>query len=83
MKMMTTRFLRLRATSGPKVTNRQNSVKKVSGGKGGNDTPALDKFGYDMTKAAAEDKLDPVVGREIEIERLAQILSRRKKTIPC
>ena len=36
-----------------------------------------------MTKAAAEDKLDPVVGREIEIERLAQILSRRKKTIPC
>ncbi len=46
------------------------------------DTPALDKFGYDMTKAAAEGRLDPVVGRETEIERLAQILSRRKKNNP-
>ncbi len=46
------------------------------------DTPALDKFGYDMTKAAAEGRLDPVVGRENEIERLAQILSRRKKNNP-
>lgn len=53
-----------------------------SGGKGGADTPALDKFGYDMTKAAAEGRLDPVVGRENEIERLAQILSRRKKNNP-
>ncbi len=50
--------------------------------KSGNDTPALDKFGYDMTKAAAEGRLDPVVGRENEIERLAQILSRRKKNNP-
>lgn len=46
------------------------------------DTPALDKFGYDMTKAAIEGRLDPVVGREREIERLAQILSRRKKNNP-
>lgn len=46
------------------------------------DTPALDKYGYDMTKAAAEGRLDPVVGREKEIERLAQILSRRKKNNP-
>ena len=46
------------------------------------DTPALDKFGYDITKAAAEGNLDPVVGREREIERLAQILSRRKKNNP-
>lgn len=46
------------------------------------DTPALDKFGYDMTKAAAEGRLDPVVGRDREIERLAQILSRRKKNNP-
>lgn len=45
-------------------------------------TPALDKFGYDMTKSAAEGRLDPVVGRENEIERLAQILSRRKKNNP-
>jgi len=59
------------------------SDKKVSGtSKGGTDTPALNKFGYDMTKAAAEGRLDPVVGRENEIERLAQILSRRKKNNP-
>ena len=55
---------------------------KGSKGKEKSDTPALDKFGYDMTKAAAEGRLDPVVGRETEIERLAQILSRRKKNNP-
>lgn len=47
-----------------------------------NDTPVLDNFGTDMTKAAEEGKLDPVVGRGKEIERLAQILSRRKKNNP-
>lgn len=46
------------------------------------DTPMLDKFGNDMTRAAEEGRLDPVVGRETEIERLAQILSRRKKNNP-
>ncbi len=46
------------------------------------DTPVLDNFGIDLTKAAAEDKLDPIVGRETEIERLVQILSRRKKNNP-
>ncbi|MFT4169892.1 MAG: ATP-dependent Clp protease ATP-binding subunit [Dysgonomonas sp.] len=46
------------------------------------DTPVLDNFGTDMTKAAQENKLDPIVGREKEIERLAQILSRRKKNNP-
>ncbi|MDD3196294.1 MAG: ATP-dependent Clp protease ATP-binding subunit [Paludibacter sp.] len=46
------------------------------------DTPALDTFGTDITKAAAENRLDPIVGREKEIERLAQILSRRKKNNP-
>ena len=47
-----------------------------------NDTPVLGNFGTDMTKAAEEGKLDPVVGRVKEIERLAQILSRRKKNNP-
>ena len=60
--------------------------RKSEGGNGNNsatsDTPALDKFGYDMTKAAREGKLDPVIGRNTEIERLAQILSRRKKNNP-
>lgn len=46
------------------------------------DTPVLDNFGIDLTKAAEEDRLDPIVGRENEIERLAQILSRRKKNNP-
>lgn len=46
------------------------------------DTPVLDNFGIDMTKSALENKLDPIVGREKEIERLAQILSRRKKNNP-
>jgi len=50
--------------------------------KSSSDTPVLDNFGVDLTKAAEEDRLDPVVGREIEIERLAQILSRRKKNNP-
>ena len=57
-------------------TTRQQQVRP------NNDTPVLDSFGTDMTKAASEGKLDPVVGREKEIERLAQILSRRKKNNP-
>ncbi|MDX9855022.1 MAG: ATP-dependent Clp protease ATP-binding subunit [Tenuifilaceae bacterium] len=46
------------------------------------DTPVLDNFGIDLTKAADEGRLDPIVGREKEIERIAQILSRRKKNNP-
>lgn len=45
-------------------------------------TPVLDNFGRDLTKMAEEDKLDPIIGREKEIERVAQILSRRKKNNP-
>ncbi len=45
-------------------------------------TPVLDNFGRDLTKLAIDDKLDPVVGREKEIERVAQVLSRRKKNNP-
>lgn len=45
-------------------------------------TPVLDNFGRDVTKLAEEDKLDPIIGRETEIERLSQILSRRKKNNP-
>ena len=45
-------------------------------------TPVLDNFGRDLTKLAVDDKLDPIVGREKEIERVAQVLSRRKKNNP-
>ena len=49
---------------------------------GNSNTPVIDSFGTDVTRAASEGKLDPVVGREKEIERLAQILCRRKKNNP-
>ncbi len=61
-------------------SQRQSATSKKRSGTG--DTPMLDKFGHDMTRAAAEGRLDPVVGRDTEIERLAQILSRRKKNNP-
>ena len=50
---------------------------------GGSPTPALDQYSRDLTQMAAEGKLDPVVGREKEISRLIQILSRRTKNNPC
>ncbi len=55
-------------------------AKKSSAPK--SDTPVLDNFGIDITKLAEDNSLDPIVGREREIERLAQILSRRKKNNP-
>ncbi len=58
------------------------SAAQTTSRKPSNDTPVLDNFGVDMTRAAEEGKLDPVIGREREIERLAQILSRRKKNNP-
>ncbi|MDE6153325.1 MAG: ATP-dependent Clp protease ATP-binding subunit, partial [Muribaculaceae bacterium] len=68
-------------TSGQGAPSRpQQGGNKAQAGSG--DTPTLDKYGNDMTRAAEEGRLDPVVGREIEIERLAQILSRRKKNNP-
>ncbi|MCM1111062.1 MAG: ATP-dependent Clp protease ATP-binding subunit [Clostridium sp.] len=60
-------------------SQRQSQAKSQSGG---GPTPMLDKYGIDMTRAAEENRMDPVVGREVEIERLAQILSRRKKNNP-
>jgi ATP-dependent Clp protease ATP-binding subunit ClpC len=68
--------------------NPSSSQKHISGGikakqtKERMKTPVLDNFGRDLTKLAVEGKLDPVIGREKEIERLSQILSRRKKNNP-
>lgn len=62
--------------------NEDNQTQNTARQKANSDTPALDYFGFDMTKAAEEGLLDPVIGREKEIERLAQILSRRKKNNP-
>ncbi len=52
-------------------------------GKSGTQTPTLDNFGRDLTRLSREGKLDPVIGREKEIERVIQILSRRTKNNPC
>ena len=70
------------------IRNSQSDAGKLRGGKAvtaaksGSNTPVLDNFSTDMTQAAHDGKLDPVVGREKEIERLAQILTRRKKNNP-
>ena len=59
-----------------KTTQRRNVIKND------NATPTINKYGKDITRQAAAGELDPVVGRERQIERLAQILSRRKKNNP-
>ena len=59
-----------------------NSAESRTKTRSTSDTPTIDKFGVDLIKAAEKDRLDPVVGREREIERIAQILSRRKKNNP-
>ncbi len=66
--------------SGPGQGKQQQGGQQAQ--RSSSETPVLDNFGIDLTKAAEEGRLDPVVGREREIERLAQILSRRKKNNP-
>jgi ATP-dependent Clp protease ATP-binding subunit ClpC len=79
------------AGSGDEDDSEESSFGSGSGGSGGGQkkqgenkskTPVLDNFGRDLTKMAEDGKLDPVVGREKEIERVSQILSRRKKNNP-
>lgn len=60
--------------SAPKMNNEGRKSKK---------TPTLDQYGRDLTEMAVEGKLDPVIGREKEIERVIQVLSRRTKNNPC
>ena len=59
-----------------------SSRPQRGGGSSKSATPLLDSFGRDLTQMAEEGKLDPIVGREKELERIAQILSRRKKNNP-
>ena len=56
---------------------------QTRGGASNSETPALDQYSRDLTELAREGKLDPVVGRSQEIERVIQILSRRTKNNPC
>jgi len=69
-------------SSGTSSSSGSGSGKASSTKQPNSDTPVLDNFGVDLTKAATEGRLDPIVGRDKEIERLAQILSRRKKNNP-
>jgi len=68
--------------SNPGSSGRQQHGGQQAQQRSSSETPVLDNFGIDLTKAAEEGRLDPVVGRDREIERLAQILSRRKKNNP-
>ena len=63
-------------------SSHSNQYQERSQPDSGSRTPALENFGRDLTKAAEENRLDPIVGREKELERIAQILSRRKKNNP-
>ena len=58
-------------------------ARAAEGDKAGPQTPTVDAFGRDLTRLAKEGKLDPVIGRDMEIERVIQILSRRTKNNPC
>ena len=66
----------------PKDENKNPSFSQSSGQNRKSKTPVLDNFGRDLTAMAEQGKLDPVVGREKEIQRVSQILSRRKKNNP-
>jgi len=71
--------------SGPDTADDDDSSKMFGGSSKPSDkskTPVLDNFGRDLTRYAEQGKLDPIIGREKEIERVAQILSRRKKNNP-
>jgi len=66
----------------PEESSKSLSPGPKKGQESKSKTPVLDNFGRDITKAAEEDRLDPIVGREKELQRIAQILSRRKKNNP-
>ena len=65
------------------MKNIKSKIKNSNSSGSYNSTPTLNQFGTDLTKKAREGKLDPVIGRNDEIERVIQILSRRTKNNPC
>lgn len=74
-------FEEIAANIGRGEAKQNESGKKSKNGK--SKTPTLDEFGKDLTALAKEGKIDPVIGREEEIQRVIQILSRRTKNNPC
>lgn len=67
----------------PAVAKNEYLAKRGKQGKAKSSTPMLDKYSRDLTKLAKDGRLDPVIGRDYEIQRLTQILSRRTKNNPC
>ena len=65
------------------INNGENDSRQTSKKKGKSKTPTLDEFGKDLTEQAKQGKIDPVIGRDSEIRRVIQILSRRNKNNPC
>lgn len=83
MKKICADILKLTNQNLREVKNYIGSDKKGRSEQAKSLTPTIDRFGRDLTKEAFEKKLDPVVGRENEIQRIIQILSRRTKNNPC
>jgi len=77
-----TEIIKLLGAASPQAEGMQGQAEGGGGAKGKSKTPALDAFGRDLTVYAREGKLDPVIGRANEIERIIQILSRRTKNNP-
>lgn len=76
-------YIDVLTASGQDATSAKNEYMMQKGKKGKSATPMLDQYSRDLTAYAKEGKLDPVIGRDAEIERLVQILSRRTKNNPC
>jgi ATP-dependent Clp protease ATP-binding subunit ClpC len=70
-------------TGGSQKTEASFATSKENVREGKSTTPTLDKYSRDLTQLAREEKFDPIIGRETEIERVVQILSRRTKNNPC
>ena len=76
-------YLDLLAAMGEDAPAAREDIQGPRGGRRGNATPTLDSYSRNLTQMAREGRLDPVIGREKEIQRLIQILSRRTKNNPC
>ena len=76
-------YIDLLAAMGEDAPSVKDEMQRGSYGKRGSSTPALDSYSRNLTQMALDGKLDPVIGREHEIQRVVQILSRRTKNNPC
>ena len=76
-------YIDLLAAMGEDAPSIKDEMQRGNSGKRGSSTPALDSYSRNLTQMALDGKLDPVIGREHEIERVIQILSRRTKNNPC